>query len=146
MNYINNNRYFIHILNRVFDKKNKTGFLIRNTFFIYIKMSRNQRSGNAIDINLVSNNIKTKVYELESRHGSVNELRMYKNNSIGGYFGENNIFRFLGQNNKNDVEINKFYTKKTKNNHLGGSPKKKVSLKTAVGMLRKYYDEIYGND
>lgn len=103
------------------------------------------RSGEIILLKNVNKNSKYKISELENKHGNHSELRIYKNGCIGGYFGTQNVFRFIGKEKdiENNHQIQKYYKK---NNMSGGYKKKKVSLKSAVNLLREYYSEQYGNN
>ena len=104
------------------------------------------RKGEIINKSELNNKIIQKIANIEkTQNAKVNEIRRYSNGSIGAYFGENNSFRFVGHDKKNEVEdkIKQFYQSKLPNQQAG-STKKKVSLKSAVHMLRKYYTEQYG--
>ncbi len=111
------------------------------------------RKGVSVDLSTLSPKILKKINEIEQKTGGdVNEIRRYSNNSLGGYFGKNNLFRFVGHDNKTDVQnkIKHFYQKKIDNQQAGSNlknnNKKKVSLKSAVKLLREYYTEQYGKN
>jgi len=102
------------------------------------------RSGEIILLKNVNKNSKDKISELENKHGNHSELRIYNNGCIGGYFGTKNVFRFIGKEKEiqnNNLQMQKYYKR---NNMSGGYKKKKVSLKSAVNLLREYYSEQYG--
>ena len=53
------------------------------------------RKGVSVDLSSLSPKILKKINEIELKTGGdVNEIRRYSNNSLGGYFGKNNLFRF----------------------------------------------------
>lgn len=87
---------------------------------------------------------------------TVEEVREYENGAIGGYF-KNGKFRFLGgaeESKLKDMRLKAIANKKKKEEETAitssmnaGNPpqvirsRKPISLKTAVRLLRQYYDE-----